>query len=89
MIEALADGGVKMGLSRKLAQELATQTLLGTAKLLQETKVHPAILREQVTTPAGTTISAIHELERHGVRAMLISAVCTASKRSKALSRAK
>lgn len=85
IIEALSDGGVKMGLPRQLALDLAAQTVLGAAKLVQETRLHPAILRDQVTTPGGTTISAIHELERHGLRPMLMSAVVTATERSKEL----
>lgn len=88
VIEALSDGGVKMGMPRKLALELAAQTVLGAAKLVQETGTHPAVLRDQVTTPGGTTISAIHELERHGLRPMLISAVVTATKRSRLLAKA-
>ncbi|APJ04460.1 pyrroline-5-carboxylate reductase [Silvanigrella aquatica] len=87
VIEALADGGVKMGLPRQLAIELATQTVLGAAKLVQETKEHPAVLRDQVTTPGGTTISAIHELEKCGLRPMLISAVVTASEKSASLAK--
>lgn len=87
VIEALSDGGVKMGMPRQLALELAAQTVLGAAKLVQETKLHPAVLRDQVTTPGGTTISAIHELERHGLRPMLISAVVTATKRSRLLAK--
>ncbi|BBH53941.1 pyrroline-5-carboxylate reductase [Fluviispira sanaruensis] len=85
IIEAMSDGGVKMGLSRQLSLELATQTVLGAAKLVQETGLHPAILRDQVTTPGGTTISAIHELEKHGLRPMLISAVVTATEKSASL----
>lgn len=87
VIEALSDGGVKMGMPRQLALELAAQTVLGAAKLVQETGLHPAVLRDQVTTPGGTTISAIHELERHGLRPMLISAVVTATKKSRLLAR--
>jgi pyrroline-5-carboxylate reductase len=82
VIEALSDGGVKMGLPRNLALELATQTVIGAGILVKETGIHPAVLRDQVTTPGGTTISAIHELERHGLRAMLIQAVVTASRKS-------
>ena len=82
VIEALTDGGVKMGIPRAIAAKLATQTVFGAAKLVQETKLHPAILREQVTTPGGTTINAIHELEDRGLRAMLISAVETATQRA-------
>ena len=85
VIEALTDGGVKMGIPRAQAARLATQTVLGSALLVKETGLHPAILRDQVTTPGGTTISAIHELEDRGLRAMLISAVETATKRSAAL----
>jgi pyrroline-5-carboxylate reductase len=88
VIEALSDGGVKMGMPRQLALELSAQTVLGAAKLVQETGLHPAVLRDQVTTPGGTTISAIHELERHGLRPMLISAVVTATKKSRLLARA-
>lgn len=79
VIEALIAGGLKMGLSREIATKLAEQTVLGAAKLVRETGLHPAILRDQVITPGGVTISAIHELERHGLRSMLISAVETAT----------
>ena len=85
VIEALTDGGVKMGLARETAIRLATQTVLGAAKLVKETELHPAILRDQVTTPGGTAIAAIHDLEDHGLRPMLISAVVTATQRSEAL----
>ena len=87
VIEALCDGGVKMGLPRNVAMTLATQTVLGAAKLVRETGEHPATLRDQVTTPGGTTISAVHELEERGLRAMLISAVVTATERSQELNR--
>ena len=83
VIEALIDGGKKMGLSQEVATRLTEQTVLGAAKLVRETKLHPAILRDEVVTPGGTTIAAMHELERHGLRAMLISAVETATLRSK------
>lgn len=82
VIEALTEGGVKMGLPRDVARTLATQTVFGSAALLKSTGQHPATLREQVTTPGGTTISAIHELEERGLRAMLMSAVATATRRS-------
>jgi len=85
VIEALCDGGVKMGLPRDVAMKLATQTVFGAAKLVKETGAHPATLKDQVTTPGGTTISAVHELEERGLRAMLISAVVTATERSRAL----
>jgi pyrroline-5-carboxylate reductase len=83
IIEALIDGGKKMGLSHDVATRLTEQTVLGAAKLVRETKLHPAVLRDAVVTPGGTTIAAMHELERHGLRAMLISAVETATARSK------
>jgi pyrroline-5-carboxylate reductase len=88
VIEALIAGGLKMGLSREISTKLAEQTVLGAAKLVRETGLHPAILRDQVITPGGVTISAIHELERHGLRAMLISAVETATNHSKSRTRA-
>jgi len=83
MIEALIEGGLKMGLSREIATRLTEQTVLGAAKLVRETGLHPAILKDQVITPGGTTISAIHELEKHGLRSMLISAIETASNHSR------
>jgi pyrroline-5-carboxylate reductase len=83
VIEALIAGGVKMGLSRETSTKLAEQTVLGAAKLVRETMLHPAILRDQVITPGGVTISAIHELEKHGLRSMLISAVETATRTSR------
>lgn len=86
VIEALTDGGVQQGLSRKTALRLATQTVLGAAKLVRETGKHPAILRDEVTTPGGTAIAAVAELEDHGLRTMLIEAVKTATDRSRALS---
>jgi pyrroline-5-carboxylate reductase len=87
VIEALIDGGVKMGLSRDISTKLAIQTVLGSAKLAKSSGLHPAILRDQVTTPGGTTINAIHELESHGLRSMLIDAVATATHRSEELSK--
>ncbi|MBI2819204.1 MAG: pyrroline-5-carboxylate reductase [Acidobacteria bacterium] len=83
VIEALIDGGKKMGLSQEVATRLTEQTVLGAAKLVRDTKLHPAVLRDEVVTPGGTTIAAMHELERHGLRAMLISAVETATARSR------
>ncbi len=85
VIEALIAGGVKMGLSQQVSTRLAEQTVLGAAKLVRETMLHPAILKDRVTTPGGVTIAAIHELERHGLRAMLISAVETATNHSRKL----
>lgn len=85
VIEALTDGGVKMGLPRQLALDLSVQTVLGSAKLVKESGLHPAVLRDQVSTPGGTTIHAIDELESHGLRSMLMKAVATATARSKTL----
>jgi pyrroline-5-carboxylate reductase len=85
VIEAMCDGGVKMGLPRDVAMSLATQTVAGAARLVKETGEHPAKLRDQVTTPGGTTIAAVHELEERGLRAMLISAVVTATEQSRRL----
>ncbi|HUF08183.1 MAG TPA: pyrroline-5-carboxylate reductase [Rhodothermales bacterium] len=86
VIEALTDGGVKQGLPRPTALRLAAQTVLGAAKLVIETGRHPAILRDEVTTPGGTAIAAVAELESHGLRTMLINAVATATQRSRELS---
>jgi pyrroline-5-carboxylate reductase len=87
VIEALIDGGVKMGLSREISTKLSIQTVLGSAKLAKMSGLHPAILRDQVATPGGTTINAIHELESHGLRSMLIDAIATATRRSEELSK--
>jgi len=86
VIEALIAGGLKMGLSHEIATRLAEQTVLGAAKLVRETMLHPAILTDQVITPGGVTISAVHELEKHGLRHMLISAVETATRHSRQMS---
>jgi pyrroline-5-carboxylate reductase len=85
MIEALSDGGVKAGLSRAAALELATQTVLGAAAMVQETGLHPALLREQVTSPGGTTIAALASLERNCFRHAVIEAVDSAVARSREL----
>ena len=81
-IEALADGGVKMGLPRDVALKLATQTVLGSAKMLQETGEHPGVLKDAVTSPGGTTSEAIHKLEELGFRNCAMSAVVAASEKS-------
>lgn len=85
MIEALIDGGVKVGLPREIAHELAAQTVLGAAQMVIETGMHPAQLRDMVTTPAGTTIEALAALEHSGLRAALIDAVGRATARSREL----
>jgi pyrroline-5-carboxylate reductase len=81
-IEALADAGVKNGLSRETATSLAAQTLFGTAKLLLETGEHPAVLRDKVTSPGGTTIAGLHSLENGCFRGAVITAVDAAVARS-------
>lgn len=86
-IEALTDAGVKQGIPRPTSARLAAQTVFGAAKLVKETGKHPAILRDEVTTPGGTAIAAVAELESHGLRTMLINAVATATARSKELSK--
>ncbi len=86
MIEALSDGGVKEGLPRAVATELAAQTVLGAAKMVLETGEHPGSLKDAVASPAGTTIAAIAALERGGLRAAVIDAVQTAANRSRELS---
>ena len=84
-IEALADAGVKVGIPRAVAMELAVQTVLGSARMVLETKEHPASLRDKVTSPGGTTIAGLHELEKGKFRAVLMSAVEAATRRSREL----
>ncbi|MGE5658008.1 MAG: pyrroline-5-carboxylate reductase [Actinomycetota bacterium] len=85
LIEALTDGGVYAGLPRAIAAQLALQTVFGTAKLLQETGMHPAELKDKVTSPGGTTIAGIAQLEKAGFRSALIEAVKAAYRRSQEL----
>ena len=82
LIEALSDGGVRMGLSREVANALAAQTVLGAAQMVQQTKKHPAQLKDEVTSPGGTTIAGIHALELGNFRATIINAVQAATLRS-------
>ncbi|MGA1862898.1 pyrroline-5-carboxylate reductase [Deferribacter thermophilus] len=87
IIEALSDAGVKMGLSREVALKLSAQTVLGSAKLLLETGMHPGRLKDMVTSPGGTAIAGLHTLEQGGLRTTLINAVESATNRSKELGR--
>jgi pyrroline-5-carboxylate reductase len=88
MIEALSDGGVAAGLPREIASKLAAQTLLGAAKMALETGLHPGALKDMVTSPGGTTIEGLHELEKAGLRAGLINAVRAAAEKSRKLGQA-
>ena len=85
MIDALSDGGVAAGLPRQAAITLAAQTLLGAAKMVLETGQHPDVLRDQVTSPAGTTIAGVRVMEQRGVRGALLDAVLAAADKSKAM----
>ncbi len=87
VIESLADGGVRMGLDRLTAMTLATQTVLGAAKLLLETGLHPGALKDMVSSPGGTSIAGIAALEEGGLRTTLIKAVERATQRSRELGR--
>jgi pyrroline-5-carboxylate reductase len=84
-IEGLSDGGVAAGLPRDIATRLAAQTVLGSAKMVLETGLHPGVLKDMVTSPGGTTIEGLHELEKGKVRGALISAVRAAADKSKKL----
>ncbi len=85
IVDALADAGVKVGLARQDAIALAIQTVLGSAKMLEETKAHPGQLKDMVTSPGGTAIAGLHTLEKGGLRTTLINAVEAATLRSKEL----
>ncbi len=85
MIEALSDGGVAEGLPREMATRLAAQTLLGAARMVLETGLHPGALKDMVTSPGGTTIEGLHALERARVRAALINAVRAATDKARRL----
>jgi pyrroline-5-carboxylate reductase len=82
IIEALSDGGVRVGLPRDVATALAAQTVLGAARMVLETNLHTGVLKDQVTSPGGTTIAGLHALERGALRATLIDAVEAATRRS-------
>jgi pyrroline-5-carboxylate reductase len=87
VIEALSDGGVKMGLPRDISTKLAAQTVFGSAKMVLESGMHTGELRDFVTSPGGTTIAGLHALEKGSIRNALIDAVETATKKSKRLGR--
>lgn len=85
LAESMIEAGILLGLGREIATDLVVQTMLGTAKLLRDERMHPVELREMVTSPGGTTIAAIRELEQAGVRAAFLNAIQAAMKRSKEL----
>jgi pyrroline-5-carboxylate reductase len=85
VVESMIEAGVHLGLPRSTATDLVVQTVVGSAKMLRETGSHPVVLREQVTSPAGTTAAALRELEIHKVRAAFLAAMEAARDRSRAL----
>jgi pyrroline-5-carboxylate reductase len=85
LAESMIEAGILLGLSREVSTDLVVQTMLGTAKLLRDERMHPVELREMVTSPGGTTIAAIRELEQAGVRAAFLNAIQAAMERSKEL----
>jgi pyrroline-5-carboxylate reductase len=87
LAEAMIDACILLGLSRDVATELIVQTMLGSAKMLRDTNKHPVILREMVTSPGGTTIAAIRELETAGIRAAFLNAIHAARDRSTELAK--
>ena len=86
ILEAIADGGVLMGLPRQVALELASQAMLGTARLVQDAGLHPSVSKDRVSSPGGTTIAGLQVLEENGVRGSLIGAVEAAARRAAELS---
>ncbi len=86
VVEAMIEAGVLLGLPRDISKELVVQTVYGAATMLKETGEHPTVLREQVSSPGGTTMSAVRELDDHRVRAAFLTAIEAARDRSKALS---
>jgi pyrroline-5-carboxylate reductase len=87
LAEAMIEAGILLGLSREISTQLVVQTMLGTAKQLRDDHIHPVELREMVTSPGGTTIAAIRELEQAGVRAAFLNAIQAAMDRSRELAR--
>ena len=87
LAEAMIEAGILLGLGREISTQLVVQTMLGTAKLLRDEKMHPVELREAVTSPGGTTIAAIRELEQAGVRAAFLNAIQAAMDRSRELAK--
>ena len=84
-IESLIEAGVYMGMPREMATTLTVQTVLGSAQLAKETGDNPALLRERVTSPGGTTAEALRELENHGFRSTILEAVAAAHRKARAL----
>src|SRR6202012_3607136 len=85
LVEAMVDAGILLGMPRRTALEMVTQTVYGAATMLRDSGEHPVILRDAVTSPAGTTIAAVRELEKHGVRAALLAAIEAARDRGREL----
>ncbi len=85
LVEAMVDAGILLGMPRRTALEMVTQTVYGAATMLRDSGEHPVILRDAVTSPAGTTIAAIRELEKHGVRAAFLAAIEAARDRGREL----
>jgi pyrroline-5-carboxylate reductase len=86
--EALSDAGVRVGLPRDVAHLLAAQTMLGTGRMLADTGLHPALLKEAVSSPGGTSIAGLHAMERGGIRGLIMDAIVAATERSTELGRA-